>query len=434
MYIILFPKILKPFILLSICILTSFALFAQNNELEYYNKNYTINTDKVFNENIRSTQFNIRGNENTLPVLLLNTTSIIDLDFDDLEADAKSYFYSVEHCDANWNLSDLSPNDYLQGFSEDRISEFRFSSNAIVRYTHYHLSFPNNQMSVSLSGNYILKVYEKEQKNKLILTRRFMVVEPILNIQPNLARSPIINDRTKKQKINFSVLHPTINIENPFNQIKIWVLKNERWDIASYNDNPIFIKPQELVYDGDLTNVFDGGNEYRRIDIRSFKFKSERIADLSMDSLYKLKVLADYSRNTNRYVSEMDNNGNFFIRSYDVNNTNNQGDYGLVKFELKTNGPVNLGNIYLVGKFNDYALNAKSKLKYIDSTQSYVLETLLKQGVYDYQYGLKEDGKEKLNETFFEGDFYETRNSYSIFVYFRKVGSRYDELLGYIGF
>jgi hypothetical protein len=55
---------------------------------------------------------------------------------------------------------------------------------------------------------------------------------------------------------------------------------------------------------------------------------------------------------------------------------------------------------------------------------------LLKQGYYNYQYALlNSSAKENIN--FIEGNHYQTRNDYYIYVYYKPVGARYDQLVGY---
>ncbi|MCR9084057.1 MAG: DUF5103 domain-containing protein, partial [Cyclobacteriaceae bacterium] len=55
---------------------------------------------------------------------------------------------------------------------------------------------------------------------------------------------------------------------------------------------------------------------------------------------------------------------------------------------------------------------------------------LLKQGWYDYQYAYLRD--QQFDSEEFEGSFFETENEYEVFVYFRALGSRYDQLVGYV--
>ena len=60
----------------------------------------------------------------------------------------------------------------------------------------------------------------------------------------------------------------------------------------------------------------------------------------------------------------------------------------------------------------------------------YEAELFLKQGYYNYQYVYIKDGKAQADETMLEGNHWETENDYSIYVYHRKIGTYYDQLVG----
>jgi hypothetical protein len=51
-------------------------------------------------------------------------------------------------------------NDYINGFTEDRITDFQNSFNTLSQYVHYTLALPNRNMRWSKSCNYLLKVFE----------------------------------------------------------------------------------------------------------------------------------------------------------------------------------------------------------------------------------------------------------------------------------
>ena len=55
----------------------------------------------------------------------------------------------------------------------------------------------------------------------------------------------------------------------------------------------------------------------------------------------------------------------------------------------------------------------------------------LKQGYYDYEYAVMPDKDNVPDETIIEGSHYETENEYTILVYYRFLGTRYDQLIGY---
>ena len=68
-----------------------------------------------------------------------------------------------------------------------------------------------------------------------------------------------------------------------------------------------------------------------------------------------------------------------------------------------------------------------------DGNKRFYGNLFLKQGVYDYQYIWVERSNNRpvVDHTAFEGSFFQTNNTYQIFVYYRKPGARWDELLGF---
>ena len=53
----------------------------------------------------------------------------------------------------------------------------------------------------------------------------------------------------------------------------------------------------------------------------------------------------------------------------------------------------------------------------------------LKQGYYNYQYILQNDGNPSSQKTL-EGDYWETENSYTILIYYKSFTDRNDQLIG----
>lgn len=397
---------------------------------DYYDARRLRYEDYTYLPSIKTVQCYNAMDEQSASLIRLNSEDQIQLSFDELSTEVRNLFYTVEHCDAFWNPSNLPQTDYLSGFPEDRISDYRFSYGTLVHYVHYRMMFPNDQMKVLLSGNYLLKVYEDNDPNRLVITRRMMVSDPKLQIDATIARSPVINDRNSKQKVNFRVIYSGMNIENPFDQLKIIVTQNNRWDNAQLNTTPVFIRDGELIYDNEDKNVFNGLNEFRRFDIRTIRFRGGRVDNIVRDTTTEVYVSEDYSRAGERYVSNPDLDGKYFIRYTEGNNPDLQSDYVNTHFTIPMDVPLMAGNIYLFGKLTDWKISDEYKMKYNDQTNAYELITPLKQGVYDYMYLLNLDEKNKMDETFFEGNHYETENIYTLYAYFRRTGSRYDELIG----
>lgn len=385
--------------------------------------------NKVYQPQIRTVMCYNEQKEQSIPVITLKSTEKLLFSFDDLEAGSKNYWYTIVHHTSDWKPSNLSPIEYLDGFSDDRILDYDYSSNTLQKYTHYSLSLPNQQISPKISGNYLLKVYEDGDLNKPVISQRFYVSENRVNVGIEIQPSMQVPLRNANQKINVN-LFQTGTIQNPAVDLKVVVMQNNIPYSAVTTRKPSAIKPGELGYKDPYTNDFRAGNEFRKFDIRSLRVKGAQVQDIQLDTINQVALFPDLPT-SGKYVRILDENGNFFIRNQDGRDEQTESDYANVTFQL--DAPQNLGNkeVYVAGRFNNYLLTPDYKLHYNAGKHKYQLTLKLKQGVYDYKYVLKDPQTSVVDDTALEGSYFETDNSYQVFVYYKSPGSRWEELIGY---
>lgn len=389
--------------------------------------------DYIYKSSIKTAQLRETSYELAAPIIELGTEQQLKLSFDDLNGEFENYSYTFIHCDAYWNPSDLMQNEYLSVFFEDNISNYTYSVNTLQKYTHYQVNFPNANMKITKSGNYILFVYENGDKNKSVLTKRFMVYQSFITISGTVQQAAKADDYMSKQEVDFSIIHPNYKIINPFQDLKVVITQNNRWDNAINNLRPLFVNPNELNYNyDDGSNCFDSGNEFRNFDNKSFKFLTPFVSHHFKDSSNQNNtlVLPELVKTFKRYVQVDDVNGEFFIRNTEMDRNENEADYAWVHFFLPYKEPLGEGNFYVAGKFCDWNNSDQNKLKYNYSKKGYELKMYLKQGYYNYFLVYQKDDKTPMDETLLEGNHWETENDYSIFVYHRSMGTYYDQLIG----
>lgn len=87
-------------------------------------------------------------------------------------------------------------------------------------------------------------------------------------------------------------------------------------------------------------------------------------------------------------------------------------------------------DVFLDGDFVGRRFDPSSRMVYNRATGRYEQSMMLKQGTYNYQYLTVPFGAVKGNTAPVEGDFYQTVNEYTVKVYHRPRGSRFDRLIG----
>jgi hypothetical protein len=386
--------------------------------------------NNVFNSAIKSVEFYNTKKNPSFPIIKLNSDEQVQLAFDDLRGGVHYFYYTLEHCDGDWNSSNLSPTEYLKSFNEDKILDYSYSTATFQKYTHYTIKFPNDNIVPKISGNYILKVYEDDDQTKMILTRRFYVVNDKISISANIVPSSDLNNRQSNQKINFQINYGGLKVQNPNTDIRTWVMQNARDETGQFTTQVQYIRGTQLIYEDLSTNDFPGRNEFRHFDFRSLKLNSDRVSRIFKDTANNVVMLTDQSRNQPNYTFQYDNDGNFYILNQEGTNPVIDADYAHLYFSLSCNKTDADGSVYLVGKFNDYKIDERSKLDY-DSRGKFYTHLFLKQGVYDYQYVWVDNATKKPDDIFLEGSYFETENNYQILVYYHPPAARWEELVGY---
>jgi hypothetical protein len=412
-----------------------FAATLLNAQEDYVNDNVLKYDDHAYKANIRTVQIHEMAWEYAAPVIKLNSGEQIELSFDDMDADRKQYSIAFVHCNADWKPSSLLESEYMDGFYDLNIINFSYSMNTMQKYTHYSVLFPQESCKMTKSGNYVVYVYLNGERSDLVLSRRFMIYDNKCNVNTTFRQSLGDGEQFSKQHIDFSVSQlGGYEITNPFADLKVTIMQNNRWDNAVTDIKPTFIGGGQFTYSLDDASTFDGGNEFRYFDIRSMRFYTERVKDIYRDAELKnhVTLVPDELRSTKPYLFYNDFNGGYLIKNRESRgNPDTEAEYVYVDFFMPYPNPESAGNFYIMGKLTDWRMNKRSKMTYNYKRMGYEGQLFLKQGFYNYMIVLSNDTKKGGNVSITEGNHWETENDYYFLVYHRKFGGQYDQLIGY---
>lgn len=410
-----------------------FVLIALNSfsQDDYVNDNQMRYEDWTYKPYIKTVQLHESTFDANPAILRFNVGEQLELSFDDLEADKKTYSISFVHCNANWEPSNLMNSEFMNGFYEANILNYNNSTNTIQKYTHYSILFPQSNLQFSKSGNYIVYVYQDNDKEKIVATKRFMIYEDKVTVVANVRQAIGNDEQYEKQHIDFNVINSQYELTNPFTDMKVIITQNNRWDNAVNNIKPTFAEPRQLTYSLDDKSTFNGGNEFRYFDSRSLRTYTERVANITRDSsyMYHIELKTDELRTFKSYSFYNDLNGGFLIKNQDLaTNPDLEADYAWIHFFLPYDTQTS-GNFYVLGKLTEWRLNKNNRMTYNYKKMGYECDLFVKQGYYNYTYVFLADEKKAGDETLSEGNHWETENDYTIYVYHRQRGTYYDQLV-----
>lgn len=424
--------------------LLAVAVSAQDENLKYYDHTYV--------DDIKSVRLHTNGFPQSYPLIELGGNARLRLSFDDLSDEVVRYSYRFIHCNQDWKPSGLSPLEFNSGFSVDYLDEYDFSLRTLKNYVHYDLVFPNRNMKIDASGNYLLVVYNAEDEEFPVITRRFMVQESLAGVSGRIMRPAEVDKIRTHQEIDLSVNTKQMNLRAPLQELRATVIQNNRWDNAVTGIEPNFLTRESVRFDYQGKVSFRGFNEYRNLDIRSIRAPRSQMASITNEGdLYGMIMVADGPRGARTFANYFDINGdflnlrddeaqitiadNFLQENFSRFSADFSGEYIQMTWVLDTDGELN-NDLYIFGALTEYQLKPQFKMIWNPTIGAYVGRATVKQGFYNYHYvearkkPIGPRPADHLDYTYTEGSHEETENDYLALVYWRPMGGRYDRLVG----
>ncbi len=385
-----------------------------SKRLEYADKNYE---NYVGNVIVNSTN----------PMVKLGSAQPIDLEFDLLSNTFENLQARWVHCNFDWKPSQLREIEYLPGFNRFDHKSFDYSSNTKTPYIQYFFELDRPKVS----GNYVLVLYRRNNPDDLLFSRRMVFYESQIDIEAEMIMPRSVKNRRTHQQLDFSINYSAIESPNPQRDFRTVLLRNKDWetavvDLKANNVLPTSFKLEWNYFTGETE--FAGWNQFRWLDLRTFVVRGNGVAKIERGEkrldVYQ-SIDSDHGSNTYRQLIN-DNNGRYIPGNSDPGEPWLEADYAFVHFTLMSE--INVGDVYVTGRFNEWRRNERNKMKYQPEVGAYEATIRLKQGYYDYRYEVASGSFEPYH---FEGSHFQTENEYDILIYFRAPGRINDRIIGY---
>jgi hypothetical protein len=401
---------------------------AISQEIDYYEHTFD---NESFNSSIRTVRLYKLNWEQGDPVIALGSGEQLEMHWDVLNEEITNFQYKIVHCTKDWQMSDLNEMEYLDGFNDNYVEYYENSFNTFQPFTHYAIAFPNDEIDFLKSGNYAIIVYPEGYEDEPVITRRFYVTEAGFTLEPDIRYPSDVEERYYRQEVDFNIYINPQEITNPYDNVHVYLQQNHREDNMCTGVEPNFVKENQLVYNFEGCNVFEGGNEFRHLDLTTHLSKTAHVREYKLkgDTIHAL-LLNDMRRQFKQYVQYNDINGRYIIKTLNGSDYNLESQYVMTHFYLPYEKPLGTGEIYIYGELSDWRIKEEFKMYYNAESKTYYANVLLKQGYYNYNYLFVPDyGKPDLETV--EGTHFDTENEYVFKVYYSDPQNFYDRLMMY---
>lgn len=387
-------------------------------------------TNKCFSPDIKTLQVYLNSDQLDIPVIRMGTNDQVTVSFDWMSHNFRHLAYRVLYCNADWTLSELSEMEYMEGLNEVVIDDPYISMNTTFDYSHYEFKLPNDDIKLSLPGNYIVQVYDTDEPSSSLLVACFSQQDPKVSLSGSVDGKSVYGVNKEYQHLTFELMYMQ-NFSALPDELTVVVRQNRRYDNQVYGIKPTYVKPESLVFEDERLLSFEGGCQYNVADFSHRYRYSGTIERISFHHpYYHVEMRPGQLAESKSAIFGNDVNGGYLVNQQDIWD-NAEIDYSVVHFTYPLEDPWIDGALYVAGGFNDFRLNETNRMNYNFDRHQYELDLVLKNGGYNFQYLFVPAGQTAGFPSRPEGSFWETENEYQIYVYYRPIGSNYDRLIGF---
>ncbi|AXJ01630.1 protein of unknown function (DUF5103) [Cyclonatronum proteinivorum] len=369
---------------------------------------------------IRSVEL-FRDRPGNPPVLVLGSERQLTLRFDELAEAGNSFLIRVQHYNADWTESRLPSGVVSRGFSDDTISGGTPSVGQFPSFFSYSYTFPNRNLNVQISGNFMLEVYDYVSRD-LLFSLPFFVTEDRGSLRAEVSEH-FRDSRFPNHQIYTEYQFPDF-VSMPLIDIDVYVVQNQFWGRSRKTTERDVSAPGLIRLHLNRDDSFPGRYEFRPLLIDDIFSISRDVIEVRPERdppLIRLQfdvVDLDISPRITR------------ARSYSFGEprTGRNARYTEVEFNLER--PRFLSpeeDIFVLGSFTNWNLSEEQRMVYDPASDAFSTRVLIKEGRYDYTYAVIENNR--LDDLRLSSFFAQTSQDYQILVYFRDQQQQFDRLL-----
>lgn len=374
---------------------------------------------------IRTIQLYPGNTERALPVVTLNSSETLTLEFDLMAQQGRQLSVYFEHADRTWRR-DLSPARTLTGFTYDALLDYRRSRGTRVPYVHYTYTFPNRDINFRVSGNYILRVTESGNPDAVLFERVFFLAESKGSL--SLGADPVVVTGQRQPSIRpLAQFTPPSDLQGTSFGYTTCFVRNGRLPESRCEDRPRLAAAPELAFELPRSQAFAPTTADYLLDLSRLAAGGEiERVDLTTEPPEVL-LEPDIAKFAGSALNPS-LNGQIEVRNAIRGRAEPHltAEYARTTFVFVPPNRQRLqGDIAVAGSFTGMQYDPRLRMSWNPERGAYEGDVLLKQGRYTYYY----DAADPRLQTALRQNLPRTRNLYTAFVYYEDLSENTDRLL-----
>jgi hypothetical protein len=376
-------------------------------------------------ESIRTVQLYRGTDERNFPVTSLRSGEPLTLEFDLMRRQGRPlsvYFY---HADRTWNR-DLSPSQVFESYHDDTLVDYRPSQGTVVPYVHYQYRFPNDDIRFRISGNYVLRVTERGDRDSVLFERPFFVTDEAGTLQIGTEALMVPGQRQQSVRPVARFDPPAALRGDPFGYTTCFV-RNGRLPDTRCQNRPLVGQQPKLAFELERSRAFDPTTADYTVDLGTLRAGSD--IENTDRTVTPVRVLLepDYAQFSGRDL-DASLYGQILVR--EVLDGRAQpaltAEYVRTTFAFVPPREQLLSDgVVVTGSFAGMDPARGTRMQWQPDRKRYEGDVLLKQGRYQYFYA----SSDPLLREALQRSQPRRQSTYTAFVYYEDPSQRTDRLL-----